>query len=113
MSASKLPTTGAEQAERYADFLTLPFLADREPTPDRPFGRAFWRNANTGDSAVDNLIGEAWARRLMEHRARWPSQVSLLPGIVRDMVDLGARGGVEVGFLAALEAWACPSRGGS
>ena len=119
MSARKLPATGdalrdlfGPEAKRLADLRSLPFVVDREPTPDDDRRRAFWRDANTVDGIADELLGGAWARRLLEYRSRYPDDSPLLPNIVHDMIRLGSRGHVEIGFLATLEQWAAKCRAG-
>ena len=56
--------------------------------------------------------GGAWARRFLEYRSRYPDDSPLLPNIVRDMMRLGGRSHVEIGFLATLEQWAIRRRAG-
>lgn len=110
MSARKLPATAATvhelfgpQAKRLADLRSLPFVVDREPTPDNGARRMFWRDANTEDRIADELLGGAWARRFLDYRSCDPGGTPLLPWIVRDMMRVGAHGGVEIGFLCAVE----------
>ncbi|MDQ2801893.1 MAG: hypothetical protein M3Y41_04085 [Pseudomonadota bacterium] len=98
------------EAASLADFLTLPFLGDREPTPGNPARRALWRDCNTGDMAADDALGAAWAMRLVEFRRRHPNDAPHLAGIVRNMMDIGKIGAVEVGFLCALELWVADRR---
>ena len=119
MSARTLPVSGdalrdlfGPQAKRLADLRSLPFVVDREPTPDNEARRMFWRDANTSDGIADELLGGAWARRFLEYRSLNPDASPLLPNIVRDMMRLGSRSHVEIGFLATLEQWATRRRVG-
>ncbi len=60
--------------------------------------------------AADNALGAAWAMRLVEFRLRHPNDAPNLVGIVRNMMDIGKIGAVEVGFLCALELWVVDRR---
>ncbi|MBV9748281.1 MAG: hypothetical protein JO157_05665 [Acetobacteraceae bacterium] len=89
MSARKLPASGdalrdlfGPEAKRLADLRSLPFVVDRVPTPDDDRRRVFWRNAGTEDGIADELLGGAWALRLLEYRSRHPDASPLLPSIV-------------------------------
>jgi len=83
MSARKMPATVAAvhelfgpEAKRLADLRSLPFVVDREPTPDNGARRAFWRDANSGDGIADELLGGARrkpARLLTTHPKRHTS----------------------------------------
>ncbi len=99
-----------QETASLADFLTLPFLADREPTRGNPARRALWRDCNTGDMVADNALGAAWAMRLVEFRLRHPNAAPNLAAIVRNMMDIGKIGAVEVGFFCALELWVAGRR---
>ncbi len=91
------------KAKRLADLRSLPFVVDRELTPDNGARRAFWRDANSGDGIADELLGGAWARHFLDYRRRDPFDSPLLAWIVRDMMSLGVHGRVEIGFLCAVE----------
>lgn len=113
MSTRKLPGTSAAagdvfgpEAKRLADLRSLPFVVDREPTPDNGARRAFWRDANSGNGIADELLGGAWARCFRDYQRCGPVCSQLLVWIVRDMRSLGRIGGVEVGLLETLDLWA-------
>lgn len=110
MSARRLPAKGVDvrelfgpQAKRLADLRSLPFVVNREPTPDNEARRMFWRDANTDDGIADELLGGAWAQCFLEYRSRHSDALPLLTNIVHDMMRLGNHGGVEIGFLATIE----------
>jgi hypothetical protein len=72
--------------------VTLPFASRTESGTD------YWTVAETGDWSADNRTGRAHADALVEqmHESGFPGT---LAHVVRAMVDHGAVGGVEIGFL--------------
>lgn len=79
----------------------LPFVAEREPTPDDAFRRDFWSVNPTERWGDDNVLGESYARHALAYIHR-TGDLFLLGHIVSAIARRGSTSGIEVGFFQVI-----------
>lgn len=84
-----------------ADMLTLPFIRDCKKGEKRKneFGRWFWSVEPTGDFDTDSATGQEYGVKFCEHVTKFPRGSFMLGWIVRDMIEGGEFGRIEISFL--------------